>query len=224
MGLTAWAVAPAARSATAGTIVVQTEYDGQGRTIQGIGGGPGENGQAVFEVQDGGVVKNVTITATTEGIHCLGSCTLENIHWQSVGDDAATAYGEPGSVMTVRNSSVDFAQDKAFQHNGGGTVVLEDITAGTVGHLYASCGTCGSASRKVVASRITVNMAKYDAFAVQNGDEAPQLSDINVQQGRVCTYYDGNAANGRTCSPASSTGGPTPPPSGSVPAVDSEGS
>jgi hypothetical protein len=207
-GLIAGAVVPAAHSATAaGTIEVgtETEYDGKGRTIPGIGGGPGEGGQPVFEVRDGGVVKNVTISQTTEGIHCLGSCTLENIHWVSVGDDAATAYGGSGTTMTVRNSSVDKAEDKAFQHDGGGTVVLKGIKAGTVGHLYASCGSCGSSTpRSVVASQITVDTAKYDAFAVQDGDKAPQLSDVSVRNGRTCTYYSGNASNGRTCGPTSS--------------------
>lgn len=219
-GLIAWAVVPATHSAAAGTIEVQTEYDGQGRTIPGIGGGAGEGGRAVFEVQDGGVVKNVTIGATTDGIHCRGSCTLENIHWLSVGDDAVTAYGGPGTVMTVRNSSVDVAEDKAFQHNGGGTVVLEGITAGTVGHLYASCGNCGSAlPRSVVASGVTVGTAKYDAFAIQDGDKAPQLSGVTVRQGWTCTYYNGNASNGRTCGSTPSAGGSAPSVDGSAPSA-----
>lgn len=200
LGLAAWVAAPTARSSATGTIKVQTEYDGGGRTVPGIGGGPGEGMPAVFEVQDGGAVRNVTITATTDGIHCLGSCTVENVHWLSVGDDAVTAYGGPGTTVTVRNSRVDYAVDKAVQHNGGGTVVLEGMSTGTVGHLYASCGDCGTtAPRSVAAAGVLVDRALYDAFAVQNGDSSPRLSDVTIRQGRECTYYDGNASTGQDC-------------------------
>lgn len=36
------------------------------------------------------------------------------------------------------------AEDKVIQHNGGGTVVIEDFTVSDFGKLYRSCGNCKS--------------------------------------------------------------------------------
>jgi hypothetical protein len=50
-------------------------------------GGQTEGGDkdAVFLVQSGGTIKNVIIGAKqSEGIHCLGPCTIENVWWEDV--------------------------------------------------------------------------------------------------------------------------------------------
>ncbi len=56
----------------------------------------------VFDVKDGGTVKNVIIgTLAADGIHCMGNCTLDHVWWQDIGEDAATALGPAGTVMTI---------------------------------------------------------------------------------------------------------------------------
>jgi pectate lyase len=50
-------------------------------------GGQSEGGDkdAVFLVESGGTVKNVIIGADqSEGIHCLGPCTVESLGWEAV--------------------------------------------------------------------------------------------------------------------------------------------
>ncbi len=37
-----------------------------------------------------------------DGVHCKGSCTLQNVWWEEVGEDAATVRGSSSSnVYTV---------------------------------------------------------------------------------------------------------------------------
>ena len=157
----------------------------------------------VMEVFDGATVRNVTIGRTTAGIACLGSCTLQNIHWTYVGDFAVAALGGPGTVARVEDSRVDEAFDKAFQHNGAGTVSLENITLGPVGHIYASCGSCDPAiARNVVARNVHARTARSDGFAVQLRDPAPLIERSSVGPGRsdeLCSLYEGNNSLHRPC-------------------------
>jgi len=45
----------------------------------------GGDSDAVFQVQEGGTLKNVIIGPNQiEGIHCMGACTIENVWWESV--------------------------------------------------------------------------------------------------------------------------------------------
>jgi hypothetical protein len=84
--------------------------------------------------------------------------------------------------------------------------VLENISAGKVGHFYASCGNCGNVGpRQVIARDITVTAAKYEAFAVQNGDRTPQLTNVHVGSGPICSWYNGNASTHTSCASNSET-------------------
>ncbi|MCX2183642.1 pectate lyase [Streptomyces sp. SKN60] len=90
-----------------GTIKVTGTYDGKYRRFQGSGplGGSGQDeGQdPVFRLADGAVLKNVILgTPAADGIHCLGSCTLQNVWWEDVGEDAATFKGKSASSVTAR--------------------------------------------------------------------------------------------------------------------------
>jgi hypothetical protein len=77
------------------TIKVSGTYDGGLiRFIAGSQLGNGdqsENQLPVFELSDGAYLKNVILgSPAADGIHCLGSCTLQNVWWEDVGEDAAT--------------------------------------------------------------------------------------------------------------------------------------
>jgi hypothetical protein len=90
----AWPTAKSSKTVDA-TIKVSGPYDGGlTRFIAGSNlgdGGQGEDQKPIFDLSDGAHLKNVIIgTPAADGIHCLGSCTLENVWWEDVGEDAAT--------------------------------------------------------------------------------------------------------------------------------------
>ena len=56
--------------------------------------GQSESQDPIFELANGATLKNVIIgTPAADGIHCKGTCTLENVWWEDVGEDAATLKG-----------------------------------------------------------------------------------------------------------------------------------
>jgi hypothetical protein len=107
------------------TIPVSGTYDGRMAKFYGTGdlGGSGqEEGQdPIFELADGAVLKNVIIgTPAADGVHCKGSCTLQNVWWPDVGEDAATFKGKSSSaVYTVYGGGAKNADDKVLQFKQG---------------------------------------------------------------------------------------------------------
>jgi len=82
---------------------------------------------AVFALEDGATLSNVVIGPNQgEGIHCLGSCTLNNVWWLDVCEDAATFKQKSGNSY-VNGGGARGASDKVFQHNGGGTVHIKNF-------------------------------------------------------------------------------------------------
>lgn len=56
-----------------------------GRGVDCTGQSEGGDSDAVFIVKDGGTLKNAIIgTDQIEGVHCEGSCTIENVWWEAV--------------------------------------------------------------------------------------------------------------------------------------------
>ncbi|KAF8913342.1 polysaccharide lyase family 3 protein, partial [Mucidula mucida] len=102
----------------------------------------GGNSDAVFLLQQGASLSNVIIGADqSEGIHCLGSCTLTNVWFEDVCEDAITIKQSSGT-STIRGGGALHAEDKVVQHNGGGTVVIDSFCVEDFGKLYRSCGNC----------------------------------------------------------------------------------
>lgn len=57
---------------------------------------------AMFIAEDGATIKNVILSkAQAEGIHCRGACTLENVWWEDVCEDAATFKQPAGKTSYV---------------------------------------------------------------------------------------------------------------------------
>ncbi|WP_455362093.1 pectate lyase [Streptomyces sp. SYSU K21746] len=135
---------------------VTTVFDGDGRRFVGRGalGGSGqsENQPAIFELADGAVLQNVVLgNPAADGVHCSGSCTLRNVWWENVGEDAATFKASSASqIMIVDGGGARGAADKVFQHNGPGTFVIKDFRVEDFGKLYRSCGNCKTQHRRHV--------------------------------------------------------------------------
>lgn len=58
-----------------------------------------EQQKALFELADKATIVNCIIGAksgtggSSDGIHCKGACTIKNVWFEDVGEDAATFYG-----------------------------------------------------------------------------------------------------------------------------------
>lgn len=155
------------------TIIVSGVRDFGGRSEGTSCNGGSESQQPVVLVRDGGTVRNLVIRAGggADGIHCEGNCTLENVTWADVCEDAATMKGGSGKTMTISGGSAANADDKIFQHNGiGSTMVIRNFAVnGSNGKLYRSCGDCSSQGRRNVnISGVTVNGTLSSGMAAVN--------------------------------------------------------
>ena len=146
----------------------------------------------IMEVADGGTVKNVVFGAHIgDGIHCLGSCTLDNVWFPFICDDAVTMLGGSGKTMTLTNSGFKNARDKTIQHNGdGSTVVIDTVYANVAGKLYRSCGQGCSSSAKRTAKISNVIAIGVDQVAGVSTNDHVTLSNIcSYQSGQICKTY-----------------------------------
>lgn len=97
-------------------------------------------------VGGGGSLSNLIIGPNQiEGVHCQGACTLCNVWWSAICDDAFSIKKQDSGSTTYINSGGAFsADDKVVQHNGAGTVSVSDFVVEDLGKLYRSCGNCDS--------------------------------------------------------------------------------
>lgn len=83
---------------------------------------------AVFILQNGASISNVIIGGNAlEGVHCLGACTLTNVWFRKVCEDAVSVLGS-GNALIV-GGGAQGAKDKVIQHNGAGTVTVRTNNA-----------------------------------------------------------------------------------------------
>jgi len=80
------------------TQTITGTYDGTMRRFIGAGAlgtsGQTENQDPLFNLANGATLMNAIIgNPAADGIHCEGSCTLKNVWWEDVGEDAATLQG-----------------------------------------------------------------------------------------------------------------------------------
>lgn len=128
------------------TIAAGGSFDGGmaqfGRGVTCTGQVEGGTSDAVFMIEDGGSLSNVIIGPDQiEGVHCYGSCTLTNVWWAAVCEDAFSIKEQAdGATTTISGGGAFGATDKVFQHNGGGTLSVSGFTVDTFGKLYRSCG------------------------------------------------------------------------------------
>ncbi|MFC7484995.1 pectate lyase [Luedemannella flava] len=182
-----------------GTISVSGTYDGGMKRICCIGdGGQSESQDPVLEVANGGTVKNLIIGSPAgDGIHCLGTCTIQNVWWEDVGEDAATFLQTNGGTSYVIGGGARSASDKVFQHNGNGTVNISGFYAESIGKLYRGCGNCtNSYQRHVVVTNVLLNKASYVAGINTNWGDTATLRQIYVKGSssiHACAMYQGVA-------------------------------
>ena len=124
-----------------------TTYDGGGKRFQLSGGTQTEGQPPVFLLEEGASLRNVVIgNLASDGVHCVGNCSVYNVWWEDIGEDAATAKGGAGTTMRVDCGGAFLGTDKTFQHNGQGTLHISRFVADNWkskgGKFYRSCGDC----------------------------------------------------------------------------------
>ncbi|WP_248589727.1 pectate lyase [Dickeya zeae] len=122
-------------------------FDGKGKTYvadPALGDGGQKEGQKpLFEVADGGSVKNVIFgNNAADGIHLHGDAKIDNVHWTNVGEDALTVKsntGKPANV-SITNSSAQGASDKIFQLNADANFNVDNFKAKDFGTFVRTNG------------------------------------------------------------------------------------
>jgi hypothetical protein len=166
-----------------------------------LGGSGQTEGQGpLFEVANNGTLKNVILgNPAADGVHCEGNCTLENVWWEDVGEDAATFRGSSSSqTMTVKCGGAKNATDKVFQHNGGGTLTIQDFTVETFSKLYRSCGNCSQQyARHVVLKNVTARSGSTLVGINTNYGDTADFDFITTYGNiTICERYTGNNNGG----------------------------
>lgn len=199
----AWPTSVGADQAVTASIPVSGTYDGGMRRYYGSGalgtGGQSESQDPIFDLANGAVLKNVIIgSPAADGVHCAGTCTLQNVWWEDVGEDAATFRGSSSSyTFLVDGGGARHAADKIFQHNGAGTLTIRNFQASDFGKLYRSCGNCSTQyKRNVIVQNVTLT-APGSAIAGINtnyGDTAKfsLITIIGNTSMKICNKYTGN--------------------------------
>ncbi len=197
----AWPAATGSNQSVSATRQVSGTFDGMLQRFVGSGAlgtsGQQEGQGPLFELANGATLKNVIIgNPAADGVHCQGNCTLENVWWEDVGEDAATFRGTSSSqTMTVRCSGAKAASDKVFQHNGGGTLTIQNFFAENFNKLYRSCGNCNQQyPRHVILQDVTVRTGQTLVGINTNYMDTADFDRITVYgQVTVCERYTGNS-------------------------------
>ena len=163
-----------------------------GRGVKCTGQDEGGDADAVFLVKNGGTLKNAIIGKDQiEGVHCEGACTIENVWWVDVCEDALSIKGDGNAL--VKGGGAQSASDKVVQHNGKGTVTIDGFTVMDFGKLYRACGNCkNSVSRSVVIKNVKAYNGKVLAGINPNfGGTATISATCASSVKTICEEFQG---------------------------------
>jgi hypothetical protein len=152
----------------------------------------------MFEIANGGTLQNVILGSPAgDGVHCLGTCTIRNVWWNDIGEDAATFLGTGGGTSYVIGGGAKAGSDKTFQHNGNGTVNISGFYLSGSGKLYRGCGNCtNSYQRNVVIDNVLLNDIDMVAGINTNWGDIATITRVtitNASGATVCGQYKGVA-------------------------------
>ncbi|MEU4427365.1 pectate lyase [Actinoplanes sp. NPDC024001] len=159
-----------------------------------------EGQDPLFVLADGATLKNVIIgSPAADGVHCLGTCTIANVWWENVGEDAATFKGGSSAKYTVSGGGAKSADDKVFQHNGGGTLTISGFQVSGFGKLYRSCGNCKTQyKRTVVVKNVTATAPGKSLVGINtNFGDTATFSGVTIvgdskKKISICDRFTGN--------------------------------
>lgn len=201
-----WPTANGSQAVSA-TIEVSGTYDGGLKRLYGTGdlgsGGQDEDQPPMIKLADGATLQNVILGApAADGVHCAGTCTLKNVWWEDVGEDAATFRGGSSStVRTIDGGGAKLAQDKVFQHNGVGTLVVKNFQVDDFGKLVRSCGNCSTQNaRHIQLQNIWATAPGTSLVGINtNYGDTARISGVTIYEDgdrdmKICTKYRGTTS------------------------------
>jgi pectate lyase len=192
---------PTGQTPVNGTIPVSGVFDGGMRRYCCIGDGSQEESQdPMFSLASGATLQNIIIGAPAgDGVHCAGPCTLRNVWWEDVGEDAATFRGSGSPAFLVDGGGARAASDKVFQHNGPGTVTIRNFQATNFSTFYRSCGNCSTQQqRNVILQNLTLTRPGNTVAGINvNFGDTARFSAITIVNDAsrsmvICRKYIGN--------------------------------
>ncbi|KAK4098447.1 polysaccharide lyase family 3 protein [Parathielavia hyrcaniae] len=160
--------------------------------------GQAETGEkdAMFILESGATLSNVIIGPNqAEGVHCKGTCTLINVWWESVCEDAMTFKQSSGTSYVIGGGAFQ-AEDKVIQFNGFGTVNVKDFYVKDYGKVARSCGNCsnnGGARHFVMDNVVAVDGGVLCGINSNYGDTCT-ITNSCQDDGKSCDRYTGNSS------------------------------
>ncbi|KAG9027231.1 hypothetical protein FS837_004343 [Tulasnella sp. UAMH 9824] len=153
---------------------------------------------AVFILESGATIQNVIIGADqAEGIHCRGPCTVKNVWWADVCEDAITIKQTGASdVSYIIGGGAFHAEDKVVQHNGAGTVSIKNFYVNDFGKLYRSCGNCSTSyTRHVIIDNVAMISGSSGVGVNSNFGDTATITNVctngKPSATNVCCWYEG---------------------------------
>ncbi len=211
-----WPTATGSPVTISGTMTVTGVYDGKMAlhegTLNDCSTGNQSSTTELIEVADGGTVKNIVFgTKIGDGIHCAGTCTIDNVWFPYICDDAITMLGGAGKTATIQNSGFKGARDKTIQHNGdGSTVILNNIYVETAGKLYRSCGQgCSSSAKRTVKIDGVVAIGVGQVAGISTNDSATLANICAYRTPSLCRTYQPGSENETTIGANATDEGPS---------------
>ncbi|KAJ8117079.1 hypothetical protein OPT61_g1630 [Boeremia exigua] len=178
------------------SVIASNRDFGNAEFDSGITCNEDEGGDPVFIIRDGVTISNLIIGPNQiDGIHCEGACTLRNVWFRNVCEDAVTALG-PGNVL-IEGGGATGASDKVVQANGRGRVTIRNYTVTNSGKLYRSCGNCSNnqarSPRHVVLENVRASGMTSDLVGINpNFGDTATISGVCGSNNRdVCRPYLG---------------------------------
>ncbi|GKU01652.1 pectate lyase [Fusarium langsethiae] len=150
---------------------------------------------AMFILEDGATLRNVIIgPGQAEGVHCKGTCTLENVWFGDVCEDAITLKQKSGTSI-IRGGGAFHAADKVVQFNDRGTVEISDFYVEDYGKLVRSCGNCknNGGPRNVVIENIAAVNGGVLCGINTNYSDTCTISNACQDEGKNCDLFEGNS-------------------------------
>jgi hypothetical protein len=189
----------AGNASISSTVTVTGTFDGGMKTYCCIGdGSQSESQDPMFKIANGGTLQNVILGSPAgDGVHCEGTCTIRNVWWNDIGEDAATFKGTGGGTSYVIGGGARSGSDKTFQHNGNGTVSISGFYLSGSGKLYRGCGNCTTSyQRHVKIDNVLLNDIDMVAGINSNWGDTATITRVtltNSSSAVVCGKYQGVA-------------------------------
>lgn len=122
---------------------------------------------------------------------------MNNVWWADVCEDAATFKQDSGTSY-INGGGAFHAQDKIFQFNGRGTIVIDGFYAQDYGKLTRSCGNCknNGGPRNVVVKNVVARGGGVLCGINSNYGDTCTITNSCQNGNKACDLYEGNS-NGK---------------------------